>query len=201
MKRYHFITIVLLLLCSCTSDLLEKTIFIPDADDGNLPAYTEWGYNSFGTRYERLYFVATNDIVPCKIIYRNGILSFSLYGRASAGYYSWYSNDEQMSLTISFPSSPMNEYTDLMALDKKDIDLTDSSCEVKMTRNSQTEVLTVLSGHLTFKRAQLLSVDEKENRVILSGVFDLRFLRNDIPEIMSDGRFDLGLTDVFNLSE
>jgi len=119
---------------------------------------------------------------------------------AGAGYNSWYYNDNQMSLTFSFPSSPMNEYQDLMALDKKDIDLTDVSCEVKMTRDSQTETLSILSGHLTFKRAQLLSVDEKENRVILSGVFDLKFLRSDIPEVMSDGRFDLGLTDVFNLS-
>jgi len=88
-----------------------------------------------------------------------------------------------------------------MALDKKEIDLTDASCEVKMTRDGQTEVLTVLSGHLIFKRAQLLRVDEKENLVILSCIFDMRIFRNDIPEVISDGRFDLGITDVFNLSE
>jgi len=201
MKKYKLITIVLLLFCSCSTDVLEKTIFIPDADDSNLPAYTELGYNSFGVKYERMYFVATYDIIPCKIIYQNGVLSFSLHGRIETGYYSTYYGNEEMSLIFSFPSSQMNEYKDLMVLNNTTIDLTGASCEVKMIRSSQTDTLTILSGNLTFKRAQLLSVDDKENRVILSGVFDLRFVRNDVPEVMSDGRFDLGITDLFNLSE
>ena len=201
MKKYNLIIFILLLICSCESDPLEKTIFIPDEKDDNLPAYTEWGYNSFGAKYERMYFVATNFIVPCKVASRNGILNFSLSGRIGNGYYLPYHDNVEMSLTFSFPMSGINEYEDLIALHKKEIDLTGASCEVKMTRGYKTEVLTVSSGRLNFKRAQLLRVDDKKNRVILSGVFNIRFLRNDIPEVMSDGRFDLGITEVFNLSE
>jgi len=187
MKRNGLITIILLLIFSCSQNLMDKTIYFPDEDDSNLPAYTEWGYNSFGAKYERSYIFATHDIVPCKIIYRSGTLDFSLSGRTGRGYYSGYSGSEEITLNFSFPSVAMKEYKDLLALNKKEIDLKDASCTVKMTRNSQPENLTILSGRLTFKRVQILRVDDKENRAILSGVFNLQFLRNDQPETITDG--------------
>ena len=200
MKRYCFFSIILLSMYSCTYDQMEKTIFIPDENDSNLPAYTEWGYNSFGAKYERLYFFATRDIVPCKIVYQDGILSFSLCGCTATEYSIWYNNDE-MTLTFSFPSSTIDNYKNLLTLHEKEFDLTDSSCEVKMIKNYQEENITVLSGHLNFKRVQLLRIDDKDNRAILSGTFDLKFLRGDRPEIISGGRFDLGITEVFCLEE
>ena len=204
MKKYGLTVIILLTICSCSyEDSMEKTVFIPDEENRNLPAYTEWGYNSFGAKYERTYFTSANDIVPCKVIYRNGILNFHISGRVGSG----YNNGTEMTLTFSFPISlidehkPMNEYKDLMILHKSEIDLTNESCEVKIIKNSQTEILSLLSGHLAFKRAQLLRIDDKENRVILSGTFDVRFLRNELPEVLSNGRFDFGITDLYNLSE
>ncbi|MCL1934609.1 MAG: hypothetical protein FWF53_12445 [Candidatus Azobacteroides sp.] len=198
MKRYGLIIIALLSLYACSSydDLMDKMIFIPDNKDSNLPAYTEWGYNSFGAKYEQSYFVVANNIVPCSIVYQDGILNFSLNGRVGIEYSS-LSNDGKMTLTFSFPTAPMNEYKDLMALHQKEIDLTDTSCKVKMTKDFNTEILTIVSGHLTFKRAQLLRLDDKENRVILSGTFDVQFLRDDQPEVLSDGRFDLGINDLY----
>ncbi|MDR1610549.1 MAG: hypothetical protein LBS08_03460 [Candidatus Symbiothrix sp.] len=194
MKKYGLIAIFLLALCSCSEDVLEKTIFIPDENDSNLPAYTEWGYNAFGAKYERSYFLAANDIIPCKIVYRNGILLFSLSGYTGTGYY----NDERMTLTFSFPiSSPIREYSDLTALHNLEIDLTDASCEVKMEKDNQEEIINLLSGQLFFKRTQLLRIDGKENRVILSGLFEVSFLNNGIPERISDGRFDLGINKDF----
>jgi hypothetical protein len=35
----------------------------------------------------------------------------------------------------------------------------------------------------------------EENRIILSGTFELRFLKNGHPESISKGRFDMGITD------
>jgi len=202
MKKYILSAVILLLISSCSYDnYMEKTVFIPDEDDRNLPAYTEWGYNSFGAKYERTYFTATYDIIPCKVVYRSGILNFNISGRVGSG----YNNGSEMTLTFSFPASlvgennPMSDYKDLMVLHKKEIDLTDASCEVKLTKNSQTEVLSIFSGKLAFKRAQLLRINEKENRVILSGTFDMRFLRNELPEVLSDGRFDFGITELWNL--
>jgi len=200
--KHLLYTIILLTLCSCTYDLLEKTIFIPDDYDSNLPAYTEWGYNTFGANYERQYFFATYDIVPCKVVYQDGILNFSLCGCIGPFYSFWSNNNEKIILTFSFPTYPVKDFKDLMELHRKEFNLLNNvSCEVKMTKNFQKEVLTVLSGHLNFKRAQLLRLDDKENRVILSGVFDLKFLENDIPVSISNGRFDLGIADVYNIDE
>ena len=200
MKRYCLYAIILLSIYSCSYDQMEKTIFIPDENDSNLPAYTEWGYNSFGAKYERLYFFAANDIVPCKIIYRNGVLNFSLSGHIGSEYSIWHNNDV-LTLTFSFPTSTISNYSDLLILHKKEFDLTDSSCEVKMTKNYQQEEITLLSGRLNFKRVQLLRINDKENRAILSGTFDMKFFRSDLPETISSGRFDLGITEVYYMDK
>jgi hypothetical protein len=113
-------------------------------------------------------------------------------------YYSSASGYDEMTLLITFPiTEPVDVYQDLMAFNQKNIDLTASSCEVNMTRNSNTENISLLSGDLFFKRAQLLRINEKENRIILSGTFELTFLRNQLPEIMSEGRFDVGIAHLF----
>ena len=196
MKKYGFIATILLLF-SCDADEMEQTIFIPDAINSELPAYTEWGYNSFGALYERAYFLATNDIVPCKITYQNGIMTFFLSGRVSSD----YSSRSNMTLSCSFPvNETMKDYKDLLALHQKEIDLTDSACEVKITTNANTKI-TVLSGKLFFQRVQLLRINEKENRVILSGTFDLSFLRNQLPEALTKGRFDVGISNLFILPD
>ncbi|GHT62402.1 hypothetical protein AGMMS50239_15620 [Bacteroidia bacterium] len=195
MKKYGLIAIILLALCSCTGDVMDETIFIPDEKDSNLPAYTEWGYNSFGAKYERTYFLASHDIVPCKIVYQDGILHFSLSGRIGTRY---YYGEDKMKLTFSFPISyPIMEYKDLTALNNLEINLTDASCEVKIERNGKVELIHPRSGHLFFKRTQLLRIDDKENRVILSGLFEMSFLHNGVPEQISDGRFDLGVNKDF----
>jgi hypothetical protein len=161
------------------------TIFIPDEDNPELPAYTEWGYNSFGAFYERDIFKSTNNIVPCKIVYSYGTLDFSLLGR--------YLSKEAV-LTFSFPlSEEVKTIEDLSVL--HNIRILTRDCIVKFEENSSQITLEVLSGELYFKRFQLLWVDEKVNRIILSGTFEVRFLKNGRPESISDGRFDMGITD------
>jgi hypothetical protein len=197
MKKYLFsLTGIFLLLCACSKDELDRTIFIPDDDDSNLPAYTEWGYNAFGARYERDYFLVSNQFVPCKITYRSGMLNFSLIGNIKGSAAS-YRDEGKMTLTFSFPSPPMRRYADLAALHDTTIDLTDASCVVRIEKGNVETVSTSRSGHLTFKRAQLLRVDEVENRIILSGTFDVQILVNNRPESFSDGRFDVGINKDF----
>jgi hypothetical protein len=183
---------MLALLCACSD--IDSTVFIPDSDDPSLPAYTEWGYNSFGAKYERHYFLADNGVTPCKIVYREGMLHFSLSGVLRGDAYSSYSG--HMTLTVSFPAGPVTKYRDLLTLHEREIDLSDpSACRINIDipdTDSHT-VVSPLSGHLTFRRAQLLRIDGEENRVILSGTFDMRFLMNDKPENITDGRFDVGI--------
>lgn len=189
MKKYIFIISSLIFFAACDEESIDRTVFVPDENDSRLPAYTEWGYNSFGAIYERTYFVATNNRVPCKIIYKDGSLKFVLIGSVGGSYYP----SDQMSLHISFPFQSMQQYQDLLALHDVKLNLKDCNVELGFAENPL-QPLSVLSGELHFKRAQLLTIDDVEDRVILSGTFFLQFLtENLLPETISDGRFDIGI--------
>jgi len=191
MKQLFFIfACVAIISCSVEDSQLDRTIFVPDEKDMSLPAYTEWGYNSFGAKYERDYFLASQKIIPCKIMYRNDslqILMSGIYGKS-------YSQDN-MSLIFSIPYEKITNYSELMILNQKRIDL-GSNCVVEMILNDNRRILDGLSGELNFKRVQMLSVDDVVNRVIISGTFEVKFLGvTQFPESFSDGRFDFGITN------
>jgi len=194
MKKYVLLAIILLLFYSCKEDSLNKYIFIPDKDDPRMPAYTEFGYNTFGAKYEDSYFLSS-DYSSFNISYQNGKLNLCLQGCQEN---TENPLSESMSLIFSFPTLPTKEtYQDLAALDGITVDLTDDSCNMIINKENQTDTLIVSNGHLIFKRVQLLRIDDEENRAILSGTFDAKFFRNNIPETMSNGRFDLGITEVY----
>jgi len=186
MKKNFLILIVGAMLFSCSQNQLDRTIFIPDENNRNLPEYSEWGYNSFGAEYERDYFLVSNQIVPCKILYGNDQMQFSLHGTIR--------HNQEMVLLFIFPSETMSSYADLLWLNNVEIDLAANDCSVKMLQYGIETTLDVLSGSLHFKRAQLLSIDDVINRVILSGVFEVNFLQNGFPTTISNGRFDMGIT-------
>jgi len=192
MKKYSLI-VILLLICSCSivEDNFNKYIFIPDKEDPNLPAYTEFGYNTFGAKYGNSYFLSSSSS-SFGANYHNGILKLWLSGRQESN-----ANTVSMSLTFSFPSSPVYAYQDLVSLNGMTIDLTGASCNLIMSSGYQNEdTLIVTSGHLNFKQARILRIDNIEDRTILSGTFDAQFLRNGQPEGISNGRFDLGINGV-----
>lgn len=195
MKKYLFIVVIAVsFLNSCTKDdpQMDRTIFIPDPIDNRLPAYSEWGYNSFGAKSDRNYFLASDDIIPCKIMYKDGMLNFSLSGYFD---YSNYGGLVETTMTFVFPIEQIHEYTDLLTLNGKTIDLASPDCEVTVTQNGTIDTLNIIDGELQFRRAQKLSIDDQPNRVILSGVFDFRYLdkTDEFPVSVSDGRFDLGI--------
>jgi len=200
MKKYVIIlTMAAAIFGSCSADdpQMERTIFIPDQIDNQLPAYTEWGYNSFGAKFDRQYFLVSNNVIPCKILYKNGVLNFSLSGYFG---HNIYSHNETATLTFAIPFEQIREYTDLLALDNKKIELATPDCKITFTQNEKMDTLNVVDGELYFQRAQMLFIDEQPNRVILSGVFDFRYLNgtDEFPVSVSDGRFDLGINkDVF----
>ncbi|MDR0507756.1 MAG: hypothetical protein LBH32_13205 [Dysgonamonadaceae bacterium] len=192
MKKIVFIliTFVAMVSCSIEDSQLDRTIFIPDENDNNLPAYTESGYNVFGAKYERKYFTADKSIVPCKIMYSNGSVRFLLSGVTANSY-----PQQTMSLTFIFPSEQISDYSGLLLLDKVKVDL--SQCVVKMNINGMEKTLNIVKGNLNFKRVQKLCIDDLPNRIILSGTFELQFLTtSEFPEKISDGRFDVGITDM-----
>jgi hypothetical protein len=197
MKRSVTVIItMMLLMVSCNEYDLSKSIFIPDKANPDLPAYSEWGYNTFGAHYDREPFVNDNSAVPAKVISTGGITSFMLIGRLGpySRYYN-YGDQSAVTLSIKLPAFFVESRFDLLGLNDVIIDLNDPLCEVRLTINSLEKQVEILSGSLHFKRVQNLIVDKEPTMIILSGTFLMRALIDGVPSSISDGRFDVGIGD------
>jgi hypothetical protein len=200
MKNLAFLVLTFSLVftgCSKSEYELDKSVYIPDPDYPELPAYTEWGYNTFGAYYERKLFVYTDNEVPAKVINRGGVTRFSLNGILSEmNDHYYYDNSHYgtpMMLNMELPGFNPQVYSDLIQLNDTIYDLTDSA--VKLIIGTDTTDLQILQGSLQFQRVQNLIVDKTPKLVVLSGHFGLQALINDNPISISYGRFDVGIDE------
>ncbi len=178
---------IILSIAGCSSDYeLNKSVYIYDDEFPDLPAYTEWGYNTFGAYYDREVFIS-NEKVPAKIVVSNNTTAFALYGELES--------DSYEETSVKFVLSGFNPagYVDLVSLNDSVIDLPDSGCKVCITRFGIEDTLDIISGKLQIKRAQHLLVDKKSVEAILSGFFEFRAIYNTEPITLSEGRFDVGI--------
>jgi hypothetical protein len=191
------LTFILLIISSCSKEYeLDKSIYIADKDYPGLPAYTEWGYNTFGALYDRKPFVNTDFNVPAKIISTGGKTSFSLIGHLGESNYNYYATSEKpITLNFDLLGFIPESLPDLIDLNDTIIDLTNPLCKVSLSLDTVKYDLTVLNGFLKFIRAQNLVVDKQQYEVILSGIFDFQALINNEPTSISVGRFDLGIAN------
>jgi hypothetical protein len=191
MKRQFIIcTIMLFIIAGCTKENeLKKSVMIYDTEFTDLPAYSEWGYNTFGAYYDRQVFISNSETVPAKVIVTDSTMSFLLDGRNN---YS-YSLSNDIAMTFKLTGFTPASYADLIALNDTTFDLTNPAYKVIVTIDTMEYLANILSGDLYFKRAQNLLVDEKQTEVILSGYFGFQALVNNKPVTISDGRFDVGI--------
>jgi hypothetical protein len=191
MKRI-FVSLIVVsgLLClslfSCHHSDLQESIFINDPDNPGLPKYSEWGYNTFGVYYDRNIFVSDYYQVPIKVVITGDSTSFIFHGRTNGVY-----ND--LRLTISTHDMLPEKYDDLVALNQTTLDLTDPGYTVNLSRDNIQHEVKVLNGMLEFKRTQLLLVDKQQVETILSGMFEMQVLVDNVPVSFTHGRFDVGV--------
>jgi len=203
MKNSILLLSALCILASCsTSEYdLEKSVYLPDDEFSSLPAYTEWGYNTFGAFYERKVFIYNDNEVPAKVIHTNDLARFVLKGGlAPADYNDYYYNGynyytSSMSLSFDLPGFHPLTYKDLVQLNDTVIDLTAPGLNVMAVIGSDTVDMDIFNGRLQFKRAQHLFVDNNPVKVILSGYFGFQALVNGEPISLSYGRFDVGIDE------
>ncbi len=180
---------------------LKKSVFMEDPDNSGLPAYSEWGYNTFGAYYDREIFVSNNEVVPAKVIVSNNTMSFILDGQRGAPDYYYYSryksnynsNFTEMSMTFKLNDFLPDQYSNLAVFNDTTLDLTNPLYQVSVSIDNNIYTANILSGELTFKRAQNLKVDKQPIEVILSGYFEFKALINNVPVTISEGRFDVGI--------
>ncbi len=182
---YPILLLVLVFVSSCTNDdlYLEESVFVEDPEVPGLPIYSEYGYNTFGVRYDR--DVVTNNTTdyPLKVIVSNGECSFNFNGRKD------YYEDFNIKLILD-NFFPEDEY-DLLDLNGQEIDLRDEHVKLEIEDKGSDRDVEILSGKFTFKKTQQLTVDEVESGVILSGLFEFKALIDGEPVAFSYGRFDV----------
>lgn len=188
---------VLLLFAACSKENeLKNSVMIYDEEFTDLPAYSEWGYNTFGAYYDRQVFISNSVIVPAKVIVTNNEMSFLLEGQN--GTYDDYYGYAEMSIAFNIPGFTPEKYSDLLVLNDTIFDLTNPAYELIVSIDTINYTVDILSGEFNFKRAQNLLVDEKQIEVILSGYFEFQALVGGKPITVSNGRFDVGIgTDNF----
>jgi hypothetical protein len=196
MKNQLFIlAIFILVFAGCKKENeLKKSVFISDSELTDLPAYSEWGYNTFGAYYDREVFVSNNQMVPAKVVVSNNTMSFILDGQKGGSGGSGYYYYPEMTMTFKLTDFLPAEYSNLTVFNDTTLDLKNPLYQVAISVDTVKYAVNILSGELIFKRAQNLSVDKKPIEVILSGYFDFKALINDKPVTISDGRFDVGIS-------
>ncbi|MCW3789565.1 hypothetical protein [Plebeiibacterium sediminum] len=182
---YPILFLLLVVLAGCSDDdlYLEESVFIEDPEVPGLPIYSEYGYNTFGVRYDRDVITNNTADYPLKVIVSDGSCSFNFNGRKD------YYND--FNITLKLDNYLPNDEYDLLDLNNQVIDLTGEQVDVEIEDNGKEESVEILNGQFTFKKVQRLTVDEVESGVILSGVFDFKAIINGEPVAFSYGRFDV----------
>jgi hypothetical protein len=171
---------------------LRKSIFIPDPHAPELPLYSEWGYNTFGIYYDREAFISNFREVPIKVVNDRGTTSFIFSGQMGPENFRF---ENRVSMTLNISNFSPETYSDLIVLHNTTLDLTAAEHMIVFSSNESTDTLEILSGNFQIVRAQNLLVDDTPEEVILSGVFELQALSNGQPLTLSNGRFDLGISE------
>lgn len=188
-KLFLLAIVVALMGCSKENDL-KKSVMIYDDEFTDLPAYSEWGYNTFGAYYDRDVFISNNQDVPLKIISQNGSMQMLFSGETNLNSWEPYAS---MTMKITFDTFSPQHFTDLLILNDSILDFTSDDVHVEFNLNGSIIDAHIISGGMHVKRAQQLFVDDELIEVILSGYFEFQMMVEDVPVSVSEGRFDCGI--------
>lgn len=195
---------VLLVACFSTSEEMEDSVWVDDSEISGLPAYSECGYNTFGARYfGSSFFFSRKFDKPGSFIWKDGMLSFTLSGYLEdrdvifdqRDYYGGY--NRTMTFTAEFPYDTIRSFEELVRLENTTIDLSDTTNKVYVYVMNVYERARIYptSGTINFKRVQRLFLDDELNEAIVSGTFDVLSEYGGRILTLTDGRFDVGVSD------
>lgn len=193
-----FISAIILsvVLFSCTKESdysLDKSVFIEDKYNPGLPIHSDWGYNTFGAYIDRVPFTSTSNILPAKVFIHSDTLFFNLTGEY---------NYKRLEMRICLANLNYAEYSDLIALNNKTVNLKTDNCDVYFLSGEEKikTKLNIIEGEFKFARVHTLKVDMELQKTILSGTFMFKTFLKDEPIAISKGRFDVnvGYENFFN---
>ena len=187
-------------------DIIDETIWVSDSNNRHLPAYTEWGYNTFGARVNDGYFISRRYgySSPCRFTSGNDNMLMEMTGYDDIHY--GLKDDRMVGLNIDFKFQHIAQYKELIELNGKSFDLSDNGQvnAVELVFNSWQERgdedvtcrMTVERGTLTFSKVMLLRIDEDDEEAIVAGTFEIYgTLDNGKKYHITKGRFDFGVNE------
>ena len=176
-------------------DRIDCTIWIEDEHNHHLPAYTQWGYNTFGARVNDGYFVSQRYGYrsACRFESENDTLSFELIGYNS---YYYYDDNIISSISFIFEHPHVIDYGELKSLSNKTLDLASEDVFVGIKTKDSDKQLIVERGTLKFNNVLILRIDEEEEEAVVSGTFEIYGRTDDGEKYhITKGRFDLGVSE------
>lgn len=197
MKRILYIVFLALTLMGCSRESdLRKSIFIPDPENPDLPAYTEWGYNTFGAYINNDLFLYADNEEPLMITATNSYVEFMFTGYRGEAWHEGTKTKLYIQTSKILPTTA----EDLASLNGKAVNLADPASAVYISYNGTKTKLTKLNGTIVFDRVQRIIIDKKYTQMILSGHFDLsgEIGVGGTSVRITDGRFDSGIREFTN---
>lgn len=190
MKKYFLIISMLgLILMSCKKEsTLSGSYIIPDPTNPSLPIYSESGYNSFGAMFD------DNSMTKSQYPYNSGFVyittdTMSVFKMNFVSYSCMVSID--FKLKDIFPSN----YTELLVLDGKTYNFKEPNSSFALYYDKTPVDYQLIDGKIEFHKVQPLRIDEIVCGTVLSGYFSMKFIVDNQPHSIYDGRFDVCVED------
>ena len=187
MKKYFLIISMLgLIFMSCKKEMtLGGSYIIPDPANPSLPIYSESGYNTFGAMFD------DNSMTKSQYPYNSGFVyittdTMSVFKMNFLGMVAI-----DFKLKDIFPSN----YTELLVLDGKTYNFKEPNSSFALYRDGTPVDYQLIDGEIEFHKAQPLRIDEIVSGTVLSGYFSMKFIIDNQPHSIYDGRFDVSVQD------
>lgn len=191
MKKYILIISMLgLMFMSCKKETtLGGSYIIPDPANPSLPIYSESGYNAFGAMFD------DNSMTKSQYQYNSGFVyittdTMSVF-KMNFVLYPYGTVAIDFKLKDMFPSN----YAELLALDGKTYNFKEPNSSFALYRDGTPVDYQLIDGEIEFHKAQPLRIDEIVSGTVLSGYFSMKFIVDNQPHSIYDGRFDVSVQD------
>lgn len=185
-KCFLIISVLGLIFMSCKKEMtLGGSYIIPDPANPSLPIYSESGYNTFGAMFD------DNSMTKSQYPYNSGFVyittdTMSVFKMNFLGM-----------VAIDFKLKDMfpGNYAELLALDGKTYNFKEPNSSFALYYDNTPVDYQLIDGEIEFHKAQPLRIDEVVSGTVLSGYFSMKFIIDNQPHSIYDGRFDVSVQD------
>lgn len=191
MKKFFLIISMLgLIFMSCKKETtLSGSYIIPDPANPSLPIYSESGYNTFGAMFD------DNSMTKSQYQYNSGFVyittdTMSVF-KMNFVLYPYGTVAIDFKLKDMFPSN----YAELLALAGKTYNFKEPNSSFALYRDGTPVDYQLIDGEIEFHKAQPFRIDEIVSGTVLSGYFSMKFIVDNQPHSIYDGRFDVSVQD------